>query len=304
VNKNLEQKPSKSAMFTTLHRAIANKEYVNDIFGSDHLAEYFLPPILRFLLKLKKIRVKIKQKLDFYAPGINAYMIARTAYFDSIFTDALKSKVSQIVLLGAGYDSRAYRFANLNSETRIFELDIETTQKSKKKYLQGARIYIPEQVKFVSINFNKESLKEVLEKAGYEHQKKTLFIWEGVTGYLDTESVDKTLEFISTCTNNESIIAFDYNITIMEENINNYYGAKEFAQTIKKYHPHEEFKFSIEEGEIESFLEQRGLRMISHMNNEKIEKTYLINANGSSIGRVANFGRFVIASSISNAKNN
>ena len=55
-------------------------------------------------------------------------MIARTAYFDRLFADALSNKTPQIVLLGAGYDSRAYRFANLNHVTRVFELDIAPTQ--------------------------------------------------------------------------------------------------------------------------------------------------------------------------------
>jgi len=88
------------------------------------------------------------------------------------------------VLLGAGYDSRAYRFARLNRASRVFELDIAPTQNRKIKCLQAARVGIPSQVEFVPINFNQEPLSSVLEKAGYQNRDKTLFIWKGLATIL------------------------------------------------------------------------------------------------------------------------
>lgn len=229
-------------------------------------------------------------------PGLNEYMIARTAYFDRLFVDALNNKTPQIVLLGAGYDSRAYRFAKSNHSTRIFELDIAPTQDRKKKCIKKARIDIPKHVTFVPINFNEESLKDVLEKAGYKNHQKTLFIWEGVSYYLEVESVDTTLEFVSHASHHESAIAFDYTISISEENINDYYGVKEFSQKMKEHHANEELMFSIDEGETESFLEQRGLKMVDHLDNKEIEKTLLLNENGSLIGQITGAFRFAMAS--------
>ena len=122
--KGVEQKHSETALFAALRRAIANKEFKNEKFGPDDLAEYFLPPHFRFFLRFNRIRANTKNKLNVFLPGLNEYMIARTAYFDRLFVDALNNKTPQIVLLGAGYDSRAYRFAKSNHGTRIFELDI------------------------------------------------------------------------------------------------------------------------------------------------------------------------------------
>ena len=296
TNKGVEQRPSETALFAALRRAIANKEYRNEKFGPDYLAEYFLPAHFRFFLRFKKIRANTKDKLDGFLPGLNEYMIARTAYFDSHFVDALDNEIPQIVLLGAGYDSRAYRFAQLNRGTNIFELDAAPTQNRKKKCLKGARIDIPQQVKLVPINFNEESLKDVLEKAGYENREKTLFLWEGVSYYLNAESVDATLEFVSHSLHNESAIVFDYTISISEENMNDYYGVREFAQTMKEHHADEELMFSIEEGKTESFLEQRDLKMVDHLNNEEIERTFLVDDNGSLIGQITGHFRFVLAS--------
>jgi methyltransferase (TIGR00027 family) len=295
-DKGVEQKPSETALFAALRRTLANKDFKNGKFGPDDLAEHFLPPHFRFFLKFKKIRENTKAKLNGFLPGLNEYMIARTAYFDGLFMDALKNNYSQIVLLGAGYDSRAYRFKELNKGTKIFELDIPPTQNRKKEYLKKARIDIPQGVKLVPIDFNQESLKDILEKAGYKEHEKTLFIWEGVSYYLDAESVDATLEFVSHSSQAESIIAFDYTVSLSEENLPDYYGAKEFAQTMKEQHANEELLFSIEEGKIEPFLEGIDLKMIDHLNNEEIEKTFLTKDNGSLIGPITGHFRFVSAS--------
>ena len=294
--KGVEQKHSETALFAALRRAIANKEFKNEKFGPDDLAEYFLPPHFRFFFKFNRIRANTKNKLNGFLPGLNEYMIARTAYFDRLFVDALNNKTPQIVLLGAGYDSRAYRFEKSNHGTRIFELDIAPTQDRKKKCIKKARIDIPKHVTFVPINFNEESLKNVLEKAGYKNHQKTLFIWEGVSYYLEVESVDTTLEFVSHASHHESAIAFDYTISISEENINDYYGVKEFSQKMKEHHANEALMFSIDEGETESFLEQRGLKMVDHLDNKEIEKTLLLNENGSLIGQITGAFRFAMAS--------
>jgi len=260
------------------------------------LAEYSLPSHFKFLIKFKKIRVNVKNKGNKLTPGIYEYTLARTAFFDNVFIDALNKNIPQIVLLGAGYDTRAYRFAKLNNATKIIELDIATTQNRKKKCLKKAQIDIPKHVTLVPINFDKESLKNVLEKAGYDNNEKTLFIWEGVSYYLEPESVDATLEFVNNSSHNESVIAFDYAISISEENINNYYGVKEFAQTWRKHRSNELFSFAIDEGKIESFLEQKGLRIVNHLDNKEIEKTFLLNENGSLIGQITGSFRFAMAS--------
>ena len=104
------------------------------------------------------------------------------------------------------------------------------------------------------------------------------------------------MEFVNNSSHNESVIAFDYAISISEENIDNYYGVKEFAQTWMKHRSGELFKFAIDEGKIESFLEQRGLKIVNHLDNREIEKTFLLNENGSLIGQINGSFRFILAS--------
>ena len=296
ASSGVEQKPSKTALFAALHRALANKECKNDRLGPDYLAENFLPPHIRFLIRFKTIRAKVKNKLRAHLPGMHEYIIARTAFFDRVFMDALNEKIPQIVLLGAGYDTRAYRYEKMNTATKIIELDISSTQDRKKNCLKKAQIEIPKKVTLVPVDFNKESLKTVLEKTGYENQKQTLFLWEGVSYYLEPESVDATLELVNYSSHSESLIVFDYSISVPKDKISNYYGLKELAQAMKKHNPDEKIKFVMDEGKIESFLEQRGLKIVKHMDNEQIEDTFLLDENGSSIGKITGNFCFVLAS--------
>ncbi|MCP4359601.1 MAG: SAM-dependent methyltransferase [Chloroflexi bacterium] len=294
-NNSVEQEPSETAVFAALRRAIAYKEFNNERIGPDFLAEYFLPAHFRFFIKFRRLRANVKDKLHRFLPGLYEYVIARTAYFDAVFVDALRKEVPQIVLLGAGYDSRAYRFVGLNQATRIIELDIASTQNRKKRCLRKEKIDIPGQVTLVPINFNTESLNEALEKAGYDKGKQTLFLWEGVSYYLQPEAVAETLEFVSHSAHHESAIVFDYTVSITEENIN-WYGVREFSETMKERHAAEELLFAIDEGDTESFLEQRGLKMVERLDNEEIEKAFLLNEDESSIGHITGHFRFVLAS--------
>ena len=288
--------PSKTAIFTTLTRAIAYREFNNGILGNDYLAEVFFPFYLKVLLKAKNIRTRRKHKIP---PGMYEYMLARTAYFDNVFKDALNRNVPQIVLLGAGYDTRAYRFANLIKDTKIFELDAPPTQIIKRNCLFKSHITAPNNVVFIPINFEAESLQDALGKAGYDKHKHTLFLMEGVSYYLEPESVDATLKFVSSNSKAENNIALDYILSIPVEKLKDYYGVKELSEDHEKKHPNEIGKFFIEEGAIAAYLEQRGLKIVEHLDNKEMEKRFLVNKNGLSIGQVTGWFRIVFASPIS-----
>jgi methyltransferase (TIGR00027 family) len=242
------------------------------------------------------MRAKAKDKDQIRMPGVFEYVMARTAFFDEVFINALNEAIPQIVLLGAGYDTRAYRFADLNRYSRIIEMDNAATQNRKKKCLKNFKIEIPESVTQVTMDFNRESLKDVLHCAGYEDDRKTLFIWEGVCMYLEPKSVDTILAVTTDSSHRESAIAFDYAITISDDNSHKYYGAGEIIQIMKKSRSNESFKFTVDEDKIESFFSQRGLKIVRHLNHIQVEKLFLLREKGAPIGQPNGMFRFVIAS--------
>jgi len=291
--KGVDQKPSETALFAALRRALAHLKYPNERFGPDHLATVFLPPHFRFFLKFKKVQANTAEKLEAALPGLNAYMIARTVWLDELFLKALQEGVPQIVLMGAGYDSRAYRFAGHNKGTTIFELDTAPTQERKIACLRKARIPVPQGMKFTPIDFNKQSLDSVLEKAGFDRSLKTLFIWEGVSYYLEPGSVNATLDSVREFGAVGSQIAFDYTISVPDENQDNFFGVRLFNKTMQRHHASEALLFSIDEGQVRDFLTQRGFKLLTHMDNTEIEHTFLTRANGSLIGLITGHFRFV-----------
>ncbi len=300
--RGVDQKPSLTAMMAALRRALAHQEFDDKRFGPDDLARVFLPPYIRFLIKFKGIRAKINNKLNRFLPGMRQYLIARTIYFDQVFTEALKRNIPQIVLLGAGYDTRPYRFAELNQTTRIIELDAATTQNRKRTCLAKARLDVPSNVRLVPIDFDRESLPDVLAGAGYDPQENTLFLWEGVCYYLDPESVDRTLEFVGRAPGGGRTVVFDYAVSIPEENVNNYFGVAELIRAMNQHHPDERFRFLVDDGGIESFLDKRGLKMTDHLDNREIERKFLMDDNGSLLGQITGWFRFVAASTHGNPR--
>jgi methyltransferase (TIGR00027 family) len=278
----IEHQPSETAMATATMRALAAHDEREEIRGPDYLAEMFLTEDRKRPLADPTVRQWVmKNKIT---PGAYEFMIARTAFFDHVVEHALRENVPQIVFLGAGYDTRPYRFKDLIQDTRIFELDTQPTQQHKKELLRQARIPIPEQLAFVPINFNTDNLKDVLFMAGFSRNQRALFVWEGVTYYLSAQVVDDTLRFVRSNSPTGSSICFDYASLSLEAL--NEDGAKKLRQLMESDYPAEPTKFGIPQGKLDTFLSERGYEVIEHLAPSDMERKYLSLRDGSSAGRL------------------
>ena len=139
--------------------------------------------------------------------GLADIMVARTLYFDEIL-ERHKEDSLQFVLLGAGFDTRAYG-SMAEGRLRCFELDQKTTQQLKKRSLQQAGIAV-DHVTFVEIDFQHDDLIDRLVESGYDSSQKTLFLWEGVTLYLGRSDVDRTLARLKQHAADGSVIVADF----------------------------------------------------------------------------------------------
>ncbi len=291
-NTAIEEKPSRTALWTTHMRAFSTREENEEIRGRDYLAEIFLPEDQSASLRDMEKRQEVKEK--YFAAGVYEYIIARTRIFDRFFKRALEEDFEQVVFLGAGYDSRPYRFREQIGAMPIFELDIPPTQEHKKRCLAGAGVEIPDQLTYVPINFNTQSIKDVLFSAGFDESKKTLFMWEGVTYYLAPEAVDAALEFVRSNSPAGSAIAFDY--TAMWPGVFDAYGMKELIEFgMKNFSGEFGSFFNLEEGAIEPFLLERGFEISDHQNPGELEKSFLTLKDGGLFGHITGHFRIVQA---------
>ncbi len=137
----------------------------------------------------------------------------RTKAFDTALLDALRKGAKQVVVLGAGFDSRGYRFQSQLRGVRFMEVDYGPTQEYKKQRVKEILGAIPANVSYVSMDFTKDSLLEQLANAGYSERQKTFFLWEGVTFYLPEAAVKDTLHFVRDHAAPGSRIGFNYQLS-------------------------------------------------------------------------------------------
>jgi methyltransferase (TIGR00027 family) len=137
-------------------------------------------------------------------------MLRRTHFIDEALERAVNNGATQMVVLGAGFDTRAYRFRELLSRYRVIEVDAASTQAHKKRRLQEVLRDLPRNVTFCTLDFSKEDLIDGLRRVGFQQYEKTFYIWEGVCMYLPESSLRKTLQAIASHSPPGGTLVLDY----------------------------------------------------------------------------------------------
>jgi methyltransferase (TIGR00027 family) len=280
--RRIEIATSRTAQWTCVSRAASALESDSHYRTDDHIALLLVPAFLRVLLHIPLFRRFYGRVI---APkGIYEYAIARTKYIDAVFKEALAQGFDQILIFGAGFDTRALRFQQQAGDTRIFELDVPITQRAKLGQYQRRGLTIPANVTFVSIDFDKESLSAKLEEAGYRRGGRSLFVLEGLLMYLQPESVDETFMIIEEFAGAGSEVVFDYVRASVLRHEGMSYGEEEILKTVAG--AGERWWFGIEEGEVERFLKKYGLRVGEHVDAQDLERMYFADATGEIAGQI------------------
>jgi methyltransferase (TIGR00027 family) len=150
----------------------------------------------RSLAKTERAAREQKRSVGVEMARVMADMIAlRTATIDSAARDAIHAGATQLVIVGAGYDGRAWRLPEL-AGVKVFEVDHPATQMNKRKHVAELPPAIGN-VTFVPMNFETESLDAVLDRAGHDRSSPTCWIWEGVVMYLTRDAMLATLAGIA-----------------------------------------------------------------------------------------------------------
>ena len=280
--RRIETATSRTAQWTCVSRAASALESDHHYRSDDHIALLLVPTFLRLALHIPLARRWYSQAM---APkGIYEYTIARTKYIDAVFKEVLAAGFDQILIFGAGFDTRALRFHSEAGNTKVFELDVPITQQAKLGQYQKLGLSIPDNVEFIAIDFDKESLSEKLEQAGFGRGGRTLFLLEGLLMYLQPESVDETFQVMAGFAGQGSEVVFDYvrGPVLRQEGL--YYGQREILETVAK--AGERWHFGIEGGELKGFLNRYGLGLVEHKDPQELERMYFTDASGRIVGRI------------------
>jgi methyltransferase (TIGR00027 family) len=269
MENRIEKKSSRTAQIMCFIRAASFYEEEPCLKTNDYIAPQLLPKKIRPIAKIRMLR---KAFMRFTPPGAYEYVIARTRFIDRVVEDSVKSDITQIVLLGAGFDSRSIRFHRPGSGIRFFELDAPITQASKVTGLQKRGIGVLRNTVYIPINFNKEDFSEKLKERGFRADKRSLFILEGITMYLEEEAIRSTLETIKSISGPRSRIVADFIYQSVLRKENTLYGEQAIYQRINKYN--EAWRFGIEKGEIGPFMEGLGLKLLKIRSPGDLEEAY------------------------------
>ncbi len=255
----------------------------------DHLASRLIAfgPRLTALVKVPALRPLARRTAERISPGAYYYELARVKHIDLVLRDELALGLEQLVVLGAGFDTRAYRFADQLSSVRVFELDHPVTAALKQARVRAVFGALPTHVTYISSDLDREDLGLALEQAGYRPAARTLFIWSGVSFYLSAEAVDSVLEFVRRHSAPGSSIVFDYHYQGFTDGTGDYYGGREGRQRVEELG--EPCTFGIEEGELALLLERHGLELVSDLGPKDLERHYLRRSDGTVDGRPFGF---------------
>jgi methyltransferase (TIGR00027 family) len=286
-------KASRSAEGVALLRAIETQKPEAERICYDPYARALIPGGISFFLSKLVIESGIYERM---APGATAFVIGRERYIDDFLEACLSEGFDQIVILGAGFDTRAYRIPGIE-QTRVFEIDQSATQEVKLERLKKIIDPLPAHVTFLPVDFNTQILGERLQSSGYNEQGKTLFIWQGVTYFLTAEGVDSTLAFIANHSGLGSAVIFDYcyNETLRDT-------SRGYGKLLRRSSQlsGEAYMFGIDQGQVEPFLAQRGFCNVRDVPVENLKSMYF---TGPNAGHVIATGIAIVSARVDKAGN-
>jgi methyltransferase (TIGR00027 family) len=197
----------------------------------------------------------VRAAIDRHWPGVRTSVVARTRLIDDTLAGFSSEQMGQLVILGAGFDSRPYRLPCLET-TSIFEVDHPDTQEAKRRALARALPILPPNVTFISSDFNLKELGPAMAASGYRSGVPTIFLWEGVTNYLSEAAVDTTLRWTAEAASRSTLL-FTYIHSDALTHPEKFVGANRLHATLRKVG--EQLTFGMDPAEMCGFLAERGL---------------------------------------------
>jgi len=196
----IERKPSRTAFMTAVQRGYHNASAPEPKILRDNLALD-----LAGINTVEEAGAFISNMIETFAAlsdpetarifmgRIDGTVCMRSRVVEEKLALARGRGVKQLVILGAGLDTTAYRRTDLSEGLQVFEVDHPSTQMWKRERLGAANIDVPDNIKFVAFDFEHQTLAEALKMGGVQREKMTFFTWLGVHMYLTDEAVRSTL---------------------------------------------------------------------------------------------------------------
>lgn len=263
---------------------------------------FFDPYAVRFIDPAKLAWAKehpaevqaIIEALDQQMPGWNNSIRARVRYFDDVAGNASGEGFTQVVVFGAGYDTRAYRISSLREHIRVFEVDRPETLERKTAILEAIFGHLPGHVSYIPYEIDEGNTWADLESAGFSPEKKTLFILEGLVMYLPRPAVEGLLSEIARHAGIGSAVLFDFIPQSMAEGSSDAEGGRiirDFTISIG-----EPLRSGFAPGDVMPFLAGLGFGNVQVISSSSYSKMYYTGKNaGRKVSGLLSFAYATVA---------
>ncbi|MGB8494585.1 MAG: SAM-dependent methyltransferase [Candidatus Acidiferrum sp.] len=262
--------PSRTALGAAAHRAVHQVLERGRIFAD--------PLAMRILGADAEVAVRDAENNP-SRRMLRLFIAVRTRFAEDALTAAVASGLRQLVVLGAGLDTFAYR-SGFGESLRVFEVDHPATQAWKRQRLADAAIPLPHTLTFAPIDFERETLADGLAAAGFDPAKQSFFTWLGVVPYLTEQAVFSTLEFISHQPGSAHVV-FDYGNPPVSGGGRDEFAAAQDALAARVASIGEAFRSYFETEALHAKLMALGFREIEDLGPALIRERYFANRGGS-----------------------
>jgi methyltransferase (TIGR00027 family) len=265
-----KQTVSRTALGAVICRLIEQYQPERTRLFYDPIAKGLVGGPIRFLMQFASMRSYTVKQTDAVAKGIYGAQICRTRYIDDVVQAATSQGIKQLVILGAGFDTRPYRLPEMES-VKVFEVDLPAIQDDKKRKLRKYLGRLPDHVSFIPIDFDAQTLEAVFSGTAFDPAQPAIFIWEGVTQYISEEAVRQALAFVGESAAG-SIIVFTYVLKSVIERRSGIPGADHLMDVVAKQSP---WVFGLEPSGIPDFLKPYHLSLIVDVGELDYQERYL-----------------------------
>jgi methyltransferase (TIGR00027 family) len=194
----------------------------------------------------------------------------RKRYIDDKLIEALGSGIDTVVILGSGLDTRAYRIPQL-STLPVYEVDLPQTIAYKERKLRQLYGSVPPHVRLIPIDFDRQTLEDVLKSHGYSLDRKSFFIWEGVTQYISETAVRTVFEFLAKVRPGSRIV-FTYIVKDFIDGERTYGLERLYQQTrVKK----QIWQFGLHPSQVAAFIGEYSWKELEHVGADEYRQRYL-----------------------------
>jgi methyltransferase (TIGR00027 family) len=267
-------KASKTAQYMAFFRALETQRQPPRRLFDDAYAYALLSGSLRTFARLAYVPVfgkLIYMILEMGWPYTRSSGVVRTRAIDDLVRESILRGASQLVLLGAGFDSRGLRLEEAQ-KISVFEVDHPATQQAKKERLRAYLGRLPENIRYVAVDFEKDNLATKLIDAGYDPSSPSIAVWEGVLSYLTEPAVQDTFTLLNRLLAPSSRLVFTYMHKGAVDGYQAFPGASRWRSWVR--FSGEPFIYGLDPDSLADTLKPFGFLLQSDLSTEEIAQYY------------------------------